>query len=305
MRLPNLVHGSGANKGLPTYLLSVVLVLLFLWLRLQFDLTAPTLTLLTLPIILAGFWGGFGPGLLATATAVIGANYYLLPPIHSLAVAKDEELLQQAALATVGISISVICEYLHRARRNADEARVRAQAILSELAQVQRLNAMGQMGAAIAHELNLGLVGASYANITVYREYSPSLPRTLINRTQIQQVLINLIRNGIEAMAQSAQPTLTLTTGSEGNFAVISVRDTGPGLPAEVREKLFQPFVTTKERGMGIGLSVCQSIVESHGGKIQSPDNGEAGTEFRVFLPLDIHEAPHADENASVESDMT
>jgi C4-dicarboxylate-specific signal transduction histidine kinase len=108
-----------------------------------------------------------------------------------------------------------------------------------------------------------------------------------INRIQIQQVLVNLIRNGIEAMAKSPQRVMTLTTSREGNFAIVTIRDTGPGLPPEILAKLFQPFVTTKETGMGIGLNICQSITEAHGGKIEASASSEAGAIFRISLPLD------------------
>jgi two-component system sensor kinase FixL len=123
-------------------------------------------------------------------------------------------------------------------------------------------------------------------NVKVKRELSLLVLPVLVNRIQIQQVLINLIRNGIEAMNQSPRRVMTLITGREGDFAFVAIRDTGPGLSSEVREKLFQPFVTTKERGMGIGLNICQSIMEAHGGSIQAPAVSEGGAVFRIRLHL-------------------
>jgi two-component system sensor kinase FixL len=89
-------------------------------------------------------------------------------------------------------------------------------------------------------------------------------------------------------MGHSPQRLLTVTTGLEDDFAFVAIRDTGPGLPPQVRAKLFQPFVTPKEKGMGIGLTICQSIMEAHGGNIQAPAIGEgSGAVFRIRLPLD------------------
>ena len=109
----------------------------------------------------------------------------------------------------------------------------------------------------------------------------------MIDRIQIQQVLINLLRNSIEAMVSVEKRELTLETGrDETGFVQVTIRDTGPGLSPEVRSKLFQPFVTTKATGMGIGLTICQSIVEAHGGNICALQDEFSGAGFRIRLPL-------------------
>lgn len=113
------------------------------------------------------------------------------------------------------------------------------------------------------------------------------LPTIMIDRIQIQQVLINLLRNSIEAMVSVEKRELTLETGrDETGFVQVTIRDTGPGLSPEVRSKLFQPFVTTKATGMGIGLTICQSIVEAHGGNICALQDEFSGAGFRIRLPL-------------------
>ena len=132
------------------------------------------------------------------------------------------------------------------------------------------------------------LSGRADSNVKVMRAFSQAPLPVRINRIQVQQVLINLIRNGIEAMAESPRRIMTLTTGLEDDFAFVMIRDTGPGLPPEILAKLFQPFVTTKEKGMGIGLNICQSIMEAHGGSIEAPAGGEGGAVFRIRLPLDV-----------------
>jgi two-component system, LuxR family, sensor kinase FixL len=107
----------------------------------------------------------------------------------------------------------------------------------------------------------------------------------VIDRVQIQQVLLNLMRNAAEAMAGSVRRELSVTTARMGDMVEISVADTGPGLPETVRARLFQPFVTTKPSGLGVGLSVCRTIVEAHGGQIRVEDAPGGGTVFRFTVP--------------------
>jgi two-component system sensor histidine kinase/response regulator len=123
--------------------------------------------------------------------------------------------------------------------------------------------------------------------------FSPSLPAVLIDKVQVQQVLLNLIRNAVEAMAGSPLRDLAIrATGTPGGLVEVSVSDTGPGLAPNVRERLFQAFVTTKAAGMGVGLSICQSIVEAHGGRLWADDNPGGGTVFRFTLPVAEAETP-------------
>jgi two-component system, LuxR family, sensor kinase FixL len=107
----------------------------------------------------------------------------------------------------------------------------------------------------------------------------------MIDKIQIQQVLLNLIRNATEAMADSAHRKLSITTARAGDMVEISVADTGPGLPESVRARLFQPFVSTKPNGMGVGLSVCRTIIEAHGGELRAIDGDGGGTVFLLTVP--------------------
>lgn len=107
----------------------------------------------------------------------------------------------------------------------------------------------------------------------------------LIDKIQIQQVLLNLIRNAREAMAESPRRELSIVTARAGHMVEISVADTGPGLPEAIRGRLFQPFVTTKRNGMGVGLSVCRTIVEAHGGRLIAEDRDSGGTIFHLTVP--------------------
>lgn len=111
------------------------------------------------------------------------------------------------------------------------------------------------------------------------------LPACLIDRVQIQQVIINLIRNAVEAMETSQTKRLGITVSSGEQGVQVDVADWGSGLPAHVAEKLFQPFVTTKDSGMGLGLSICRDIIESHGGRLWARPNEPNGTIFSFILP--------------------
>ena len=118
------------------------------------------------------------------------------------------------------------------------------------------------------------------------------LSTVVIDKVQIQQVLLNLIRNAFEAMSASQRRTVVISAVPiASGMAEVSVADTGRGLAEDVRARLFEPFVTTKESGMGVGLSICRSIIESHGGTLRAVDNPGGGTVFRFTLPTQAAQA--------------
>ena len=121
--------------------------------------------------------------------------------------------------------------------------------------------------------------------LTLSVEVEPLGVQVEIDKVQVEQVLFNLLRNAIEAMEDQPWRELVVATRLvQGGMVEISVADTGPGLVDEVRAKLFQPFITTKPNGMGVGLSVCRAIVESHGGRLWADDNSSRGTVFRFTV---------------------
>ncbi|MCG7391558.1 PAS domain S-box protein [Microvirga sp. ACRRW] len=132
----------------------------------------------------------------------------------------------------------------------------------------------------------LALVGAREIGVRVSYRLDPNAPLVLADRIQIQQVLLNLIRNAIEAMQDMPQRELVIASHAlpQEGLVEISVCDTGTGIEPEILERLFQPFVTTKKHGMGVGLSICRTIVESHGGKIWIESDVGNGTTFRFTL---------------------
>lgn len=132
----------------------------------------------------------------------------------------------------------------------------------------------------------LALVGSREHGIEVQLRLDPDVDSVFVDRIQIQQVLTNLIRNAIEAMLDSPFRTLTVKTeGKPEGFVTISVVDTGSGIADEIAPHLFQPFVTSKKTGMGIGLSLSRTIIEDHGGRIWAEPVAAGGTAFRFTIP--------------------
>ena len=147
----------------------------------------------------------------------------------------------------------------------------------------QRAESIGKI---IEEAAALALIGAKERGVKVQLQSAPQLPDVLIDKVQIQQVVVNLMRNAIEAMELSHRRELTISAAmNEDGTVVISIVDTGPGIAPEVAARLFQPFVTTKAQGMGVGLSICRSIVEAHNGKLWAEPNPDGGTVFRFTVP--------------------
>jgi len=132
----------------------------------------------------------------------------------------------------------------------------------------------------------LALVGAKDRGVRVRFDLAPEAKLVLADKVQIQQVLLNLIRNAIEAMDGCERRDLMIAAAAlPGNMIEISVADTGSGIAPEVGAQLFQPFVTSKPQGMGVGLSISRTIVEAHGGAIAPHPNPAGGTVFSFTLP--------------------
>jgi two-component system sensor kinase FixL len=147
----------------------------------------------------------------------------------------------------------------------------------------------------VEESMALGLVDIVSSGLRVHSDFDRPAPAVYIDKIQIQQVLVNLMRNAVEAMQAVDYRELRIRIErGEDNSATISVSDTGPGLSEDVAARLFQPFVTTKKTGMGVGLSICQSIVEAHQGRIWATSNQGAGVTFHVSLPAaeDVEPAP-------------
>jgi two-component system sensor kinase FixL len=132
----------------------------------------------------------------------------------------------------------------------------------------------------------LGLAGAREQGVQLRFILHPEYDLVLVDRVQIQQVLVNLFRNALEAMAHSSQRELIASNAMvAADMIEVAVSDTGSGFHDDVKQNLFQTFFTTKETGMGVGLSISRSIVEAHGGRMWAETNAAGGATFRFTLP--------------------
>jgi C4-dicarboxylate-specific signal transduction histidine kinase len=139
--------------------------------------------------------------------------------------------------------------------------------------------------ALIKEAIALALPGSAAVGVQMSLRLDPRAAAIIADRIQIQQVLVNLIRNAFEAMAGMQPRELAVTTTFVDDEAVeVAIADRGPGLPKEIASHLFEPFVSTKRDGMGLGLVICRSIVEAHGGRLWSEPNPDGGTIFHFTL---------------------
>ena len=353
-------------------------------------LEAAPVSLFLCAVILSAWFGGDGPGLLATTLSALAFYYYFLPPMYSL-TAKPEEIPRFVIFMVSTLFVGALSaaqrsatESLRRARddlketvqelqttnealhaeslerKHAEEALHQAQA---DLARVSRVTTIGELTASLAHELNQPIAAAvtnantclrwltreqpdveearaaamrivkdgtraaeiikrtrllfkkgtpqrepvdvnevvremivllrgeiTRYNITVRMDLASDLPRIMGDRVQLQQVLMNLIVNGIDAMKEvdAARRLAVKSHRTEEEEVLVSVSDTGVGLPPQQADQLFNAFFTTKPNGTGMGLRISRSIVESHGGRLWAEDNSPRGASFHFALPMKI-----------------
>jgi C4-dicarboxylate-specific signal transduction histidine kinase len=351
--------------------------------------TAPV-SLFLCAVILSAWFGGVGPGLLATTLSALAFYYYFLPPMYSL-TAKPEEIprfvifmVSTLFVGTLSAAQRSATESLRRARddlketvqelqttnealhaeslerKHAEEALHQAQA---DLSRVSRVTTMGELTASLAHEVNQPIAAAvtnantclrwltreqpdveearaaamrivkdgtraaeiikrtrllfkkgtphresvdvnevvremivllrseaARYNISVRTELAADLPRVMGDRVQLQQVLMNLIVNGIDAMKEidGARELAVKSQRTEKEEVLVSVSDTGVGLPPQQADQIFNAFFTTKPHGTGMGLRISRSIVEAHGGRLWAADNPPRGASFHFALPTKI-----------------
>src|SRR5712664_274247 len=352
-----------------------------------FHLEAAPVSLFLCAIMFTAWFGGVGPGLLATALSALAFNYYFLPPMHSLAP-KTAEIPRIVIFTVSALIVGLLSaaqrsatESLRRARddlrgtvqelqrsnealqaeslerKHAEETLRQAQA---DLAHVNRVTTMGELTASLAHEVNQPIAAAvTNANtclrwltrdhpdveearaaatrivkdgtrageiisrtrllfekgtpqhdlvdlnevigemivllrgettrysISVRTELAADLPQVLGDRVQLQQVLMNLMINGIDAMrdADGTRELAIKSQRAENEQLLVSVTDTGVGLPPQQAEQIFNAFFTTKPHGTGMGLRISRSIIESHGGRLWAANNTPRGANFCFTLP--------------------
>jgi C4-dicarboxylate-specific signal transduction histidine kinase len=163
---------------------------------------------------------------------------------------------------------------------------------------VRRLRAMVKKEPLRRQQLNVSTlideVSALLSNEIILRQATlstsraPDLPDVAGDSVQLQQVILNLVINGLDAVRENPpdQRRVTLSSGPGANGGVeLIASDTGTGIPKETLPRIFQPFFTTKQKGMGVGLSVCKTIIDAHGGTLTATNLPEGGAQFTIWLP--------------------
>ena len=244
------------------------------------------------------------------AEAALDASQARLQELHAelLHVSRLSAMGQMAAMVAHELNqpLTAISNYMEAADtllgRGGDLAPVRSaigrageQAIRAGQI-IQRLRGLAMRGDGekrieaipplVQEAAELALLGSKYRGVSIRIVGDLGHVTVIADKIQIQQVLLNLLRNAAEAMADQERREIALLTEARDDTVQISVVDNGPGIPEQVMDKLFQPFVTTKQTGMGVGLSICHTIVAAHDGRLWAEPNPEGGTIFRMTLPI-------------------
>ncbi len=183
-------------------------------------------------------------------------------------------------------------EILHEALDEASRQAVRAGEIVRKLRGYVSRGEIDARSVVLApllvDSIALARISGDMADIPIDKDIEPDLGAVLADPIQVQQVVINLLRNAAEALNGVASPKMRVAARKHPeSFVTVEVCDNGPGMSEEVRKTLFKPFMTSKSQGMGLGLSICQTIIEAHGGKIEATPAAEGGTCFRFTLRQD------------------
>ena len=217
-------------------------------------------------------------GTLATAIA-----HELNQPLTAIAnyVETAEELLENPDEETLAIVREAMKDCAKQSVRAGQIVR-RLRDFISRGESERRIESLERV---VNEASALAMVGAGERGVAREVKLDPAVDRVLIDRIPVQQVILNLIRNAIEAMENSPVRRLRIASRPTGDgFVQVSIEDSGPGLAPDVAERLFQAFVSTKSDGMGLGLSICHTIIQGQGGRIWTEASGFGGTAFHFTL---------------------
>ena len=193
-------------------------------------------------------------------------------------------------LADSGVEVPAkVTEFVQKAAGQAERAGqiIRRLRGFVERREVERTTE--NLNEVVQEAANLAAIGARADGIRIQFDLADALSEIQLDKTQIQQVVVNLVRNAIDVLRDAERRVLIVRTADNGGEAEeVAVIDSGPGIAPEVAERLFQPFVTSKKDGMGIGLAVSRTIIEAHGGRLWSEPNPGGGAVFRFRLPIGL-----------------
>lgn len=192
----------------------------------------------------------------------------------------------RAILAREGADIGRVDDALERASEQALRAGQIIRRLRDFVARGETERRIESLPRLLQDASALALVGAREHGIDIRFAIDPGAGLVLADKVQVQQVVLNLIRNAMDAMEDSPRRQIRIAARPLGDMAEVSVADTGPGIGEEIAGQLFQPFVTTKATGMGIGLSISRTIIEAHGGRLWAEPAPGGGTIFRFTLRL-------------------
>jgi len=255
------------------------------------------------------------PMSISFSVAEIRGNLYFTGIVRDITEYKqlEERLLQSERLAAVGNTVSHIAHeiknplaiiggfarQLRRVSGLSDKDQQKLAIIEEEVARLEALLAemrdfvkrpppkklAGDLEGLLDEVLALFQNALEEHHITVRRERGEDIPKLHFDRQQMRQVLINLMKNALEAMPQGGR--LTVATQREGDNVKVSISDTGPGMTPEVKANIFKPYFTTKEKGTGLGLAICRNILEEHGGCLLADSTPGQGSTFTIQIPLE------------------
>jgi two-component system sensor kinase FixL len=181
-------------------------------------------------------------------------------------------------------------ERIAEAMRSAEDCAMRAGKIIRKVREQVSRNVTSQAPESVARLIDeacsIALINAKSLGIRTQIDLDPKASTVLVDAVQAQQILINFLRNAVDAVSTTDRRRITITSRLDGEFCAISVNDSGPGIAPDMVAKLFEPFASDKADGVGIGLSISRTIAESHGGRIEHGTSSLGGACFTVKLPL-------------------
>lgn len=212
-----------------------------------------------------------------------GLAHELNQPLAAIAQNADTALLMLDDQSRTGTELhDVLTEIENQSLRAGEIIR----ALRSFIRKDQGARSQFDFAALLEQTLHLVQAEAAEGRATIVTRIEPDLPMITGNRVQIAQVIVNLLHNAFEAMSAEggADRQVTISAALDGRQLLVSIQDTGPGIPPDIN--LFAQFETTKPTGMGLGLSICRSIIEAHGGRIWHSSDSDIGARFNFTLPL-------------------